>query len=140
MFLSHLETLQAEIWRLSQEVIDADVSGPDLGNQWKRIWNYAEAALGKLVRLQLSLSSWLRALLIRGIQVVCVECDSIHPQSWLTKQAEDVKKAMKGQTVSNLSVLDNLRSQLRQLEIDYIVMSHIASDDGTGSRRDWYAL
>ena len=68
--------------------------------------------------------------------MVCVECDSIHPQSWLTKQAEDVKTAMKGQTVSNLSVLDNLRSQLRQLEIDYIVMSHIAGDDGTGSRRD----
>jgi len=49
MFISHLETLQAEIWRLSQEVVDADVTGPDLGNQWTRIWNYAEAALGKLV-------------------------------------------------------------------------------------------
>jgi len=54
MFLSHLETLQAEIWRLSQEVIDADVTDPDLGNQWKRIWNYAEAALGKLVRFRIS--------------------------------------------------------------------------------------
>jgi len=116
LFLSHLETLQAEIWRLSQEAGNADIPDPDLGNQWTRIWNYAEASLGKLV--------------------VCVECDSIHPQSWLTKQAEDVKKAMKGQQNSNLSVLNDLRSQLRQLEIDYILRSHVAGDDGTGSRGD----
>ncbi|KAH8597200.1 hypothetical protein B0O99DRAFT_87401 [Bisporella sp. PMI_857] len=119
LFLSHLSTLQAEIWRLKEEAIDTEVPEADLGNQWTRIWNYAEAALGKLV--------------------VCVECDHIHPQSWLTKRCLDVKAAVKEQTdasekLSNLSVLDDLRSQVRQLENDYIIMSHIAGDDGTGSR------
>jgi len=129
LFLSHLGTLQAEIWRLSQEVVDTDVAEADLGNQRQRIWNFAEAALGKLVRASLPF-----IIHLTDSQVVCVECDKIHPQSWLTKQAEDVKISMKEKIVTNLAVLDDLRSKLRKLEIDYIVMSHTAGDDGTGTR------